>query len=50
MKNCGSFGKSSCHMAAHVEEAIALAVRSLKERKGDLAREVLRNEDAHQPL
>jgi len=32
------------HMAAHVEEAITLAVRSLKERKEELAREVLSGE------
>jgi phosphate transport system protein len=32
------------HMAAHVEEAITLAVRSLKERKEGLAREVLSGE------
>jgi phosphate transport system protein len=32
------------HMAAHVEEAITLAVRSLKERKESLAHEVLSGE------
>lgn len=32
------------HMAAHVEEAITLAVRSLKERKEELARDVLSGE------
>jgi phosphate transport system protein len=33
------------HMAAHVEEAITLAVRSLKERKEMLAHEVLSGEE-----
>lgn len=37
--------KKLLHMAAHVEESIALSVRSLKERKEELAREVFRNED-----
>jgi phosphate transport system protein len=37
--------KKLLHMAAHVEEAITLAVRSLKERKADLAQEVFRGED-----
>ncbi len=37
--------KKLLHMAAHVEEAIALAVRSLKERNGELAQEVFRGED-----
>jgi len=36
--------KKLLHMAAHVEEAITLAVRSLKERKEELAREVLSGE------
>jgi len=33
------------HMAAHVEESIALSIRSLKERNEELAQEVLRGED-----
>jgi len=37
--------KTLLHMAAQVEESIVLSVRSLKERREDLAREVLRNED-----
>ena len=37
--------KTLLHMAAQVEESIALSVRSLTERKEELAREVLRNED-----
>lgn len=37
--------KELLHMAAQVEESIALSVRSLKERKEELAREVLRNEE-----
>ena len=36
--------KKLLHMAAHVEEAITLAVRSLKERKEPLAQEVLGGE------
>lgn len=37
--------KKLLHMAAQVEESIVLSVRSLKERKEELTREVLRNED-----
>jgi len=37
--------KKLLHMAAHVEEAITLAVRSLKERNGELAQEVFRGEE-----
>jgi phosphate transport system protein len=37
--------KELLHMAALVEESIALSVRSLKERKEELAQEVIRNEE-----
>jgi phosphate transport system protein len=37
--------KKLLHMAAQVEESIALSVRSLKERKEELAREVFREEE-----
>lgn len=37
--------KKILHMAAHVEESIALSIRSLKERNEELAQEVLRGED-----
>jgi len=44
-KELRTLRKIILHMAAHVEESIALSVRSLKERNEDLAREVLRGED-----